>query len=159
MVRCERGMRLALNLVSAIRAGALIIPDYQRGRVWTPGQRSAFIGYMLSRAPLPAIVIRQVNATDGFRDEVLDGQQRLAAMVEWLDGDLPALHWRTGDPIWCKSRQDCDALGSIVVPVLELPHDATRRDALEVYLALNAGGTPHTADELARVQALLRSEP
>lgn len=50
------------------------------------------------------------------------------------------------------------ALRSLTVPVLELPPDATRRDAIGVYLALNGGGTPHTADELERVRDLLRGE-
>lgn len=157
-VRCERGERLVWSLVTAFRTGALVIPDYQRGRVWTPAQQSAFVGYALSRAPVAAFFVRQVNGCDGFQDELLDGQQRLAAMVDWLDGVVPATHWQTGEPIWCRSNADTNALNSLVVPVLELPFAASRRDALEVYLALNGGGTPHTADELERVRGLLRGE-
>jgi hypothetical protein len=159
LLRCERGQRPLWSLVDAFCAGALVIPDYQRGRVWTPAQQSAFVGYALSRAPVPAFFIRQVNAPDGFRDELIDGQQRLTAMVAWLDGEVPATHWQTGEPIWCVSSADSAALRSLPVPVLELPPDATRRDAIGVYLALNGGGTPHTAAELERVRDLLRGEP
>jgi hypothetical protein len=35
----------------------------------------------------------------------------------------------------------------------------TRAEVLRWYLAINAGGTPHTPEELARVRELLAAEP
>ena len=35
----------------------------------------------------------------------------------------------------------------------------TRREMIEWYLMINAGGTPHTGEELQRVRALLDAEP
>ena len=34
----------------------------------------------------------------------------------------------------------------------------TREDVLRFYLSLNAGGTPHSAEEIERVRAMLRDK-
>lgn len=157
-IRCQKMQRPVWTLIDQLRYGTLIIPDYQRGRVWTPAQQSAFVGYLFSWAPVPAFFIRQVNAPDGFRDELIDGQQRLCAVMDWAYRKIHADHWQTGEPIWCDSREDARVLLGVSVTTQELPVGATRADALSIYLAINGAGTPHTPEELERVRALLRRE-
>ena len=142
------------SLVYALRGKHLIVPDYQRARVWTREQSEKWCGYVLSGAPLPSVMIREVNALDGsIRDELVDGQQRLAAIVNWLDGKIAAETW-DGRRV---TREHISArrMLRLTIPVVAFPVGTSREDAITAYLAVNSGGTPHTADELARVRRML----
>ena len=115
-------------------------------------------GVRLISAPVDAYCDGRLIVPDYQRDELVDGQQRLLAMVAWLAGVIPAIHYATGDPIWCHSSADASALRHITIPYLTLPVGSSRREAMEVYFALNSGGTPHTAEELESVRRRLREE-
>ncbi len=152
--RKQHRNQLIQGLVYALREKHLIVPDYQRGRVWTREQSEKWCGYVLSGAPLPSLMIREVNALDGgVRDELVDGQQRLAAIVDWLDGKIAAETWE-GRRV---TREHIGALRMLrlTIPVVAFPVGTSREDAITAYLAVNSGGTPHTADELARVRRTL----
>ena len=83
----NRGGRQPLfALLRALGNGTLLVPHYQRQRVWTPEQQARWVGHVLSQAPCPAVCIRQVDGPDGFLDEIVDGQQRLEACRAWLAG-------------------------------------------------------------------------
>ena len=153
------GRRQWWGILRAIEHGELIVPDYQRARVWTPEQQAAFVGFVLSGCPVPAIWIRQVDVVDGdeagFRDELLDGQQRLHALTEWTAGRVRAMIPWSGEIAVCDSSEALQALTRLSVPICELPPDTTRADALSIYLAINSGGTPHTDADLDRVRRML----
>ncbi|MGV8847221.1 DUF262 domain-containing protein [Tessaracoccus sp.] len=72
---------------------------YQRGPVWTTGQRIMFVRSWLMGVPIPSIVVndRSKHAwadqtgypTDGRFIAVIDGRQRVETARAWFDGDLP----------------------------------------------------------------------
>lgn len=62
-----------------------IRPEYQRRLRWTPAQKSALIESMLLNIPIPPIYLYE---TEAARYEVMDGQQRLNAILEFLEDDL-----------------------------------------------------------------------
>ena len=68
--------------------GRLIIPDYQRGRVWTPEQSARFMGYVLTGGQPPPIWVQEHPNEDV--EEVIDGLQRLTAFRAFMDGEVPA---------------------------------------------------------------------
>ena len=151
--RADRGGRTPLSaLVRAWRVGELLIPWYQRPGAWTDAQASAWVGYVLSGAPCPTIFIRQVNMDEGFRDELLDGQQRLVSCVRWLDREIPAVLPHTGEEVWCRSDRDARELLREAWPCVTMPPETTHIQAAELYLTINTAGTPHTPQELQRVR-------
>ena len=67
-----------------------LAPEFQRGETWTTSAQSFFIDTLLRDLPIPPIYIRLVTDTDtktSYR-EVVDGQQRLSAIVKFVDGQL-----------------------------------------------------------------------
>ena len=68
-----------------------LAPAFQRGDTWTTSAQSYFIDTLLRDLPIPPIYIRLVTDTDTKTShrEVVDGQQRLSAIVKFIDGQLP----------------------------------------------------------------------
>jgi hypothetical protein len=65
-------------------------PNFQRGSVWTPEARVYLIDTILRRMPIPKIYIRtiiDVKTKKSIR-EVVDGQQRLRAIIDFANDRL-----------------------------------------------------------------------
>jgi len=62
-----------------------IRPEYQRRLVWDAKKKSRFIESLLMNIPIPPIFLYE---TDLGRYEVMDGQQRLNAIIEFYENDL-----------------------------------------------------------------------
>ena len=68
----------------------ILSPDFQRGRVWTTPARVFLIDTILRQLPIPKIYIRtkmDPHTQIGYR-EVVDGQQRLRAIIDFSEGRL-----------------------------------------------------------------------
>lgn len=63
-----------------------IKPDFQRGAVWTDQARSMLIDSIINDVPLPKIYIAtEIKNGDLFKS-VIDGQQRVSAILDYIDG-------------------------------------------------------------------------
>jgi len=63
-------------------------PDFQRREVWSPAAKIMLIDSILKDIPLPKFfVTREVSGNSTFR-KVIDGQQRLRAIFEFIDGEF-----------------------------------------------------------------------
>jgi uncharacterized protein with ParB-like and HNH nuclease domain len=63
-------------------------PPYQRGPVWSEQQKSALIETVLLEYPIPEIYMQDVVSSDGSeRHVIVDGQQRIRAVLEYIAGD------------------------------------------------------------------------
>lgn len=62
-------------------------PKFQRRSVWTPQQRSYLIDTLLRVMPVPSIYLRNIYLPDKKKlvHEVIDGQQRLRAVLDFVD--------------------------------------------------------------------------
>jgi hypothetical protein len=134
-------------------------PDYQRAHVWTSQQQIDYVEFQLSGGDVSRTLVFNAPFWDRisevpFEDqyvELLDGKQRLEAVRAFLRGDIavfgqkfdefegpfPTMNYRFRFHVCC----------------LE-----TRVEVLELYLKINAGGTPHSQQELDRVRGLLEVE-
>lgn len=63
-------------------------PDYQRGEVWTKSQKQLLVDSLLNNIDIPKIYLREIKK-GSFEFEVVDGQQRLRAIFEYLSGVFP----------------------------------------------------------------------
>lgn len=128
-------------------------PDFQRGHVWSLEQRIAYVENKL-RCAVPNDVIRwNCKGWGGSYEgpmQVVDGLQRLTSARMFLRDELPAFgHLRSE----FEGRMPWEVSFKFMVNNLR-----TRRQVLKWYVELNAGGTPHSPDEIARVVALIEKE-
>jgi Protein of unknown function DUF262 len=65
-------------------------PHFQRRDIWTPAARSYLIDTILRQMPIPKIYLRTKidPRTKKTLREVVDGQQRLRAILDFIDGRL-----------------------------------------------------------------------
>lgn len=132
-------------------------PDYQRGHVWTPDQQTSFIEALI-RGHLPKGLLQlQFNCphflqTDYVSPDLpkmvqcIDGLQRYTAMLGFIKGTVKAFGM-THEQFDNSEFSVKGFTFSIAVHVFK-----TKKEVLEFYLNVNNGGTPHSTDELARVQ-------
>lgn len=141
-IKTEAGAVLDLN------------PDFQRAHVWTPEQQTAYVEYILSGGTSGKELY--FNCPGWGRDwrgpyVIVDGKQRIEAARAFMRGDIPAFGRKR--PEYSDSPDMLTARFSWNVAAVE-----TRAEVLRWYLNFNSGGTQHTAEELARVRALLEQE-
>jgi len=73
------------TIYSRISNGDLNLqPNFQRGEVWGPAKRQKLIDSILRQWHVPPIHV--IQSVDGGEDEVLDGQQRLVSIRDFIGG-------------------------------------------------------------------------
>ena len=128
-------------------------PKFQRRGVWKSAARSHFIDSLLRGMPVPPIYLRQLQSPDRDRviREVVDGQQRIAAVLEFMSGSYRLA--RTLDPAWAGktfdelSMSDKDRIGTYPFAV-EVFHGISDLDVLEIFSRLNTYSVPLNRQEL-----------
>jgi hypothetical protein len=131
-------------------------PDFQRAHVWTKRQQVAYVEFVLRGGHSSRDI--QTNCPhwqSGSREGpfvLVDGKQRLAAAVAFLQNELPVF----GGYLY---RDFTDRLTMAGPGFRWHVNDLeTRAEVLQWYLDLNAGGVVHTDAELTRVRKLLEAE-
>lgn len=128
-------------------------PDFQRGHVWNDEQRAAFIEFALSGGPVDRVIR---FACEGWQTDVIgpmvivDGKQRLESVRRFMSDRLRVRGKLFSE--WTGRLRFHHASFRIEVA------DTNRVNTLRWYLAINAGGTPHTDNEIERVRRLLATE-
>lgn len=75
------------TIVSRIKSGDLNLqPDFQRGEVWSDAKKRRLIDSVLRDWHIPPIHV--IELADSRKQEVLDGQQRLVAIRDFVDGKI-----------------------------------------------------------------------
>lgn len=127
-------------------------PPYQRPVRWSVEQQSRFMGHLLSGGEVLPIIIQRVP--DGGPQEVLDGKQRLTAMLAWLHGEIAAT-LLDGTTIHIDDLERgprgtvTDAVYglscvSVRFKYINLPFEERK----DFYIRLNSAGSPHTSEDL-----------
>lgn len=135
--------------------GLNLDPDYQRAHVWTREQQVAYVEYTLMGGEVgQQITWNSPDWGDTWKrpTELVDGKQRLEAVRSFLRDGFPAFG--------AKFSEYTDKL-RMTGPRFEFRvcKLGTRAEILQLYLNINAGGTPHSQSELDRVRRLLEQEP
>lgn len=159
-----------------LKGRILLDPPYQRGSIWTVDQRRALIYSWLTGTPIPAVVINNRRGAGWYRGQsfepgrlppmyaVVDGRQRIEAAIEWYTGRLavPASWFQ---PTYVVSATDTDdgpyvtfnglsEIGQRMTENFALPcaegQLLTLKAEADLYLLVNGGGTPQTAEDMRR---------
>ncbi|MES2170545.1 MAG: DUF262 domain-containing protein [Actinomycetota bacterium] len=129
-------------------------PDFQRGHVWTMEQRSAYVEYILRGGEGGKLLSFNRSGWLGSGPDgpyqIIDGLQRLTTARMFMHDEVTAF----GQPL-SKFIGRLRLHVGFKWRVYELPNRAA---VLGYYLAMNAGGTPHPADEIERVRKMLDAE-
>jgi len=117
-------------------------PNFQRGSVWTPAARSYLIDSLLRKLPIPKVYLRtkiDVVTKQTIR-EVVDGQQRLRAILDFADDKL-TLTKRAGEFAGSKySTLDSDLQETFLSYPIAVDQllNSSDTDVLEVFSRLNS---------------------
>ena len=145
------------GLVKRISQGAVYVPEFQRGFVWTAAQASRFIESLLLGLPVPGIFL--FKEPDTSKLVVVDGQQRLRTLEAFYSGILREHEFRLsgvskefeGATYKSLSDEDRRRLDDSIVHATIFQQDDPSDDRSSIYLIferLNTGGTPLNPQEI-----------
>lgn len=126
-------------------------PDFQRAHVWTEAQRVAYVEYALQGGEVGKnLVFNCPGWMTRWQGpyEIVDGKQRLESVRRFMRGELAVFgglrygHELTGH------------IGHEVGFRWQVCALERKTDLLQLYLNINAGGTPHAPAELDRVRQM-----
>ena len=133
-------------------------PEYQRAHVWTRDQQVRFIEYLLLGGEVSRNITFAVEGDVALsRWRLIDGKQRLTAIRAFIALEFGVFADETR-PMGHFANAIADIRRiqySIKFVVVELK---SKLDELNLYLSINAAGTPHTQEELDRVRAMRDAE-
>jgi hypothetical protein len=134
------------------RYGLEMNPDFQRGHVWTTEQQVAYVEFGLrgGRSGLD-IFFNCPGWIMGHRRNfvLVDGLQRITAVLRFLRNEIPAFGHRLGD--YQDRMRSFKPQFNFYIN--ELGH---RHEVLRWYIEMNSGGIVHSDEELSRVRNLYR---
>jgi hypothetical protein len=125
-------------------------PWYQRRSVWTTPQKAYLINTLFEKKPIPSLYIRHsldIEAEKSIK-EVVDGQQRIRAILEYVDDSFSATHPKYPKRIKYSqlNRKDIESfkLTSLSIGYLL---GATDEDVIEIFGRLNSVAKTLNAQE------------
>jgi hypothetical protein len=150
----ERTIYTANDLLSFRESQSLeLTPRFQRREVWKTPARSFFIDTLLRGYPVPPIYIRVTQSKDRKRTvrEVIDGQQRLRALLAFIDGEYALTN--AVDDEWCgRTFSDLNAEHQTSIRefpfIFEVLHGVSDSRVLEIFARLNTYSVPLNKQEL-----------
>lgn len=126
-------------------------PDFQRAHVWTPSQQAAYVEYIL-RGGMSGrdIYFNCVGWGGSYVGPfvLVDGKQRLEAVSLYLRDELEVF----GGYRHSQFEGRLPNTAGFKFHVNDLP---TKTEWLQWYLEMNTGGTPHTREEIKKVEDML----
>ncbi|WP_299616358.1 DUF262 domain-containing protein [Pelagibius sp.] len=138
------------SLVQEIREGELIVrPTFQRNQVWDATRKSRFVESILLNIPIPTLFF----ADDEDKKVVVDGQQRLLALKEFVENRFPMRGLEVLAPLNGKRFDDLSERQQRIINnrtlrclVISAKSDSEIR--FQVFERLNQGGMPLNAQEV-----------
>lgn len=148
-------------LVKRLESGAIEVPRFQRGFVWTLPQSSRFIESLLLGLPVPAVFLSKHPISQ--RLLVIDGQQRLTSLRFFYEGIFRGnatpkefalrgvsadLEGKTYKSLSDEDRRRLDdsLLHAIIVNQVDPKDDQT--GLYSIFERINTGGTPLQPQEI-----------
>ncbi|ASV44327.1 hypothetical protein PBI_SCTP2_312 [Salicola phage SCTP-2] len=144
----KRQSREALGDISAKRwVCGFPLPEFQRPSVWTLDQKVSYIETIWCRQASGSFVIVEEKPGSGlpFQGCIIDGQQRLEALEEYVNDEFKVYgyYWSELTNI---DRRSFKLTRNIPVQSIRLYDESKLR---ELYNKLNFAGTPHKESEKA----------
>jgi hypothetical protein len=121
-------------------------PSWQRDAVWSATKKPYLIESLINGIPIPEITLWL--RADGVY-VVVDGQQRLRAILEYMDGD-----YKANDDFYANlTAEETDALVKTSVTVLLLGPENNEPTVISYYKLRNSTSTALTTGELIKADS------
>lgn len=137
--------------------GLQLNPDFQRGHVWTEEQQIAWLEYHFRGGKSGNTIylnnpfwrsIKEPKETE-YKDYVLvDGLQRLTAAQRFVHNEIKVF-----GSYFEEFEDSMRVLPQMMI--LNVNDLKTEKEVLQWYVDMNAGGTPHTKEEIERVKKMI----
>jgi hypothetical protein len=124
-------------------------PAYQRGAVWSLERKQLLIDSLLRGYDIPKIYLRALSTGGEFDSEVVDGQQRLRTIWEFLENQFPlgkdSIDFDDMENLDGKYFEDLssdqkDKIGSFSLTITNIS-DASDIEVRELFLRLQEGSS------------------
>ena len=140
-------------------------PPYQRGLVWSRSQKQLFIDSLIQDFDIPKLYLRRTtNPASQYEWEVVDGQQRLKAIWEFLGNEFPVSN--DSDPVdnaviagklFSSLPDDIqDQLQSYELSIVELA-EAEDQEIEEMFIRLQNGVPLNAAEKRNAISGNVRN--
>lgn len=131
----------------------ILTPKFQRRNVWSPMAKSYLIDTIVRSMPIPPIFIRptvNVASRKTYR-EVVDGQQRLRAIMEYINGEFTVLPVHNRDLAELPFARIPEKVKQTILEykiTTNLLENISDADVLEVFARINTYTLPLNPQEL-----------
>jgi hypothetical protein len=127
-------------------------PKFQRREVWVPKARSFLIDTIIRGKPIPKIFMRQdINPSNRMvTREVVDGQQRLRTILDYLKDGFPILKTHNheyGGKYFSELDEDTQRMFLKYELAVDLLQDMSDKEIYDVFARLNTYSTVLNAQE------------
>lgn len=154
MAKTDRSNYTPLDFRGWNESNALVLtPKFQRRGVWTTGAQSFFIDTLIRGMPVPPIFLRVRQSDDKKKviREVVDGQQRLSAVLKYMQDEFKLS--KALEKKWAGKRfSELDEEFQNEIRQFsfncEVFHGVSDAEILEVFARLNTYSVPLNAQEL-----------
>lgn len=148
--------RVLAESESLAESAWILDPPFQRSAVWTPEQKVAWIETLLRGLGIPAIIINQFpqdHKLYGYREVVVDGQQRLRATAEFMQDKF-----RVRGELWSEQSEQFhrQMVMSQAPCTVILCKYRTLKECAELYLKLLTAGTAHSPAEIKKAKSYIK---
>ncbi|MED4454873.1 DUF262 domain-containing protein [Metabacillus fastidiosus] len=132
------------------RGDLILQPFYQRKHVWKNPKKTKLVESVLRKIPIPSLYFAET--TDG-KWEVIDGQQRLRAFFDYLNGEYQLSQMPVLDFLKGKKFKSLDSIFQRKLEDYQLHVFLIKRDShpdirFDIFERINEGATPLNAQEL-----------
>ena len=137
-------------------------PPYQRGIVWSKSQKQLFVDSILRGFDIPKLYLR-TTTDQSYQWEIVDGQQRLRAIWEFLQGEYSVSD--EADPVEGRqiagrffddlSVRDKDRFTSYPLSIVEFG-EATDQEIEEMFIRLQNGVPLNSAEKRHAISGKVR---
>jgi hypothetical protein len=132
-----------------------LAPPFQRKPVWTEKQKSLLIDTILRELPIPEIYIQRKTTAEGETEYiVVDGQQRIRSILEFINGDFSIIEEEDEEPPPWAGFEFSELIDDLKkrfwgfnLAVRELP-DLTDEEVRDIFRRLNVNLVPLNKQEL-----------
>lgn len=135
--------------------GLQLNPDFQRGHVWTEKQQIAWLEFFLRGGKTGRILYFNCSWWQGRKNEgeyndfvCVDGLQRITAIRRFMNGEISVFE------SYINEYEDDMSIVRHNIKV-NINNLKSEKDVLQWYVDMNAGGTPHTSEEIERVKKMI----
>lgn len=128
-------------------------PKFQRGHIWMEEQQIAYVEFFLRGGKSGRDFYFNWNKlTDEY--VCVDGLQRTTALKRFVNGEIKAFNQYFNEFSFTGREVGGQPLPEFSVNVY-MNNLSSEKEVLQWYVDMNAGGTPHTSEEIDKVKKMI----